>query len=376
MNFVIIGPVYPYRGGIAHYTTQLSKKLLEADHEIHNISFRRQYPEWLYPGKSDKDPSQPLIQLETKYLLDPLYPWTWKNTSEEIEELDPDLVIIPWWTTFWGPAFWTLAKSLSRQGYKICYLIHNVLPHEQKPWDRMITRAVLQLGDTHLVQAKNEKTRLLELLPDSEPILCPHPVYNQFQSDSEINREHVIQLQGLDEDYPVVLFFGIVRQYKGLKFLIEALSILRSSGIKVQLIIAGEFWEKIEHYEDMIIRMGLHEQVFLFNRYIPDEEVSIFFDEADLFAAPYTDGTQSGSVKIALSFGLPCVVTESISDDLLEESDRVVIVPPGNSQALADGIKELIVAGLPTRKEPVKDDSSWDMLISTIEGISKANREN
>jgi glycosyltransferase involved in cell wall biosynthesis len=376
LKFAVIGPVYPYRGGIAHFTTQLSKKLMEADHKVHNISFRRQYPEWLYPGKSDKDPSQPLIQLQTKYLLDPIYPWTWMNTSGEIGNLDPDLVIIPWWTTFWGPAFWTLARSLSRRGYRICFLIHNVLPHEQKPWDGVVTRAVLRLGDAHVVQSQNEYTRLLELLPDSEPVLCPHPVYNQFRSHPEINRDLVFQLQGLDEDLPVLLFFGIVRQYKGLKFLIEALSILKTSGITVQLIIAGEFWENIEHYEDMLIRMGLHEQVFLFDRYIPDEEVSIFFDEADVFVAPYIDGTQSGSVKIALSFGLPCVVTESISDDLIEESDRVVIVPPGNSQALADGIKALIDAGLPAKKEQLKDDSSWDQLISTIEGIMKASREN
>ena len=369
MRIVVIGPVYPYRGGIAHFTTQLSSKLLDAGHEIHIISFQRQYPAWLYPGKSDKDPSQPLIELDTNYLLDPLFPWTWRSTRKDISEFNPDLVIIPWWTTFWAPAFWALAKSLTKNGYYVCFLIHNVIPHESKPWDRWIARSVLQHGQAHIVQAKNEQERLLEILPDAQPVLCPHPVYNQFRAKPELSKDLVFQLQGLDKDLPVLLFFGIVRPYKGLKYLVEALSILKSSGTIVQLIIAGEFWEKIELYEEMIIRLDVHEQVFLFDRYIPDEEVGIFFEESDVFVAPYIDGTQSGSVKIALGFELPIVVTKCISDDIITNSARVRIVPEMNSKALASAIEEILKeehSKSPLNQSP---DASWEQFVQTIEGV-------
>ena len=369
MKIVVIGPVYPYRGGIAHYTTQLSSKLITSGFDTYNFSFRRQYPAWLYPGKSDKDPSKRVIQLETKYTLDPLYPWTWTKTVNEIIKINPDAVLIQWWTTFWAPAFWSVAKLLSRKGYKVIFLIHNVTPHEHKPWDNWFARKVLQLGDAHIVQAKNEEQRLLAILPGIKPVLCPHPVYNQFIIDSDQNSEAEKHLQRLDQDLPVLLFFGIVRPYKGLPFLIEALAILKSAGILVQLIIAGEFWEKIEPYEEMIVQLDLYDQVFIFDRYIPDEEVGLFFNAANIFIAPYIDGTQSGSVKIALAFNLPIVVTECIADDLLESSDRVLIIPAEDSQALASAIHELIDAGFPESKIINQEDTSWSQLISTIEGL-------
>ena len=369
MKIVVIGPVYPYRGGIAHYTTQLSIKLMESGHETFVYSFLRQYPALLYPGKSDKDPSKPAGKLEANYTLDPLYPWTWTKTVDEIIKINPEVVLIPWWTTFWAPAFWSVVKLLTGKGITVIFLIHNVIPHESKPWDKWIARQVLQIGDSHIVQSENEKERLLEILPNSNPILCPHPVYNQFINGSEQNAEATQPLQGLDQALPVLLFFGIVRTYKGLKFLIEAVSILKSSGILVQLIIAGEFWEKIEPYEEMIIQLDLSDLVFFFDRYIPDDEVSYFFNEANIFVAPYIDGTQSGSVKIALGFDLPIVVTECITDELLKSSDRVRIVPPADSQALASAIQKLIAGGFPEREIRTENDASWSHLISSIESL-------
>jgi len=323
----------------------------------------------LYPGKSDKDPSKPTGKLEANYTLDPLYPWTWAKTVDEIIKIHPDAVIIPWWTTFWAPAFWSVAKLLSGKGLTVIFLIHNVIPHESKPWDKWFARRVLQNGDFHIVQAEIEKERLLEILPNSNPVLCPHPVYNQFSNDSKQNAEASKPLQRLDQALPILLFFGIVRPYKGLQFLIEAVSILKSSGILVQLIIAGEFWEKIEPYKEMIIQLDLYDLVFFFDRYIPDEEVSLFFKEADIFVAPYIDGTQSGSVKIALGFDLPIVVTDCITDELIENSDRVRIVPPADSQALASAIQNLIAVGFPERNKRTENDTSWSQLISSIESL-------
>jgi len=369
VKIAVIGPVYPYRGGIAHFTTLLSSKLINAGHETTIVSFRRQYPAWLYPGKTDKDPSKPIIKLETRYTLDPIYPWTWIGTVNEIKRINPDLILIAWWTTFWAPGFWTVTKLLSRKHYKVVFLIHNVIPHEDKPWDRWIARKVLKQGSAHIVQSANEQERLLSILPDSQPVICPHPVYNQFIDPSDPAEGSTKQFLGLKDGIPVLLFFGIVRPYKGLQYLVEAVSILKGSGILVQLIVAGEFWEKKQHYEELITRLGLHEQVLLFDRYIPDEEVSLFFNRANIFVAPYIDGTQSGTVKIALGFELPIVATECIADDLLINSDHVTIIPPANSIALPSAIEKIIEDGFPERHPLLRDDSTWNQLISTIEDL-------
>jgi glycosyltransferase involved in cell wall biosynthesis len=154
-----------------------------------------------------------------------------------------------------------------------------------------------------------------------------------------------------------------------LQYLVEAVSILKESGILVQLIIAGEFWEKKQHYQELITRLGLHEQVLLFDRYIPDEEVSLFFNRANIFVAPYIDGTQSGTVKIALGFDLPIVATDCIADEILINSDNVTIIPPADSLALASAIEKIIEDGFPERHPVLQDNSTWDQLVSTIEDL-------
>jgi glycosyltransferase involved in cell wall biosynthesis len=369
LRIAIIGPVYPYRGGIAHFTSQLASRLIKSGHEVVVFSFQRQYPGWLYPGKTDQDPSTPRQELEAQYLLDPLYPWTWTRTRGEISKFNPDLVLFSWWTTFWGPAFWTMAKLLTRSGYKVIFLIHNVIPHEEKPWDRWIAKQVLEVGEAHIVQAEKERDRLLAILPGIEPVLCPHPVYDHFSEYDEYSSGGRSNLLKLDENLPVLLFFGIVRPYKGLKYLIEAVSILRKSGTTFQLVIAGEFWEDVQNYKDLIEQLQLSDQVFIVDRYIPDDEVSAYYNAADIFVAPYVDGTQSGSVKIALGFNLPIILTEPIVDDITRDLKGIFVVPPADSPALARAIQEMIEVGYPKRVTSQRAESSWDQLISTVESL-------
>ena len=179
MKFVLIGPVYPYRGGIAHYTTSLIIALQRAGHEVKVISFKRQYPVFLYPGKSDKDPSENPVCVEAEYLLDPLYFWTWVQTAKKIIVTQPDLVLIQWWVTFWGVAFGTLVRFLGKR-IKTTYLVHNVLPHENRIWDRLLARFALGPASTFIVQTSNQREKLLGLLPNAQIHLCSHPMYGRF----------------------------------------------------------------------------------------------------------------------------------------------------------------------------------------------------
>ena len=369
MKLAVIGPVYPYRGGIAHYTSMLSRSLMDSDHETHVISFKRQYPAWLYPGKSDKDPSQVGLRLKAKYTLDPIYPWTWFNTAHSIQEINPDGVIIQWWTTFWAPAYWVLTMRLRKFGLRTIFVIHNVIPHEALPWDKWIARNVLRLGDAHLVQAANEEDRLLSLIPDAHPTLCPMPVFNLFPVENSITKNEAKEILGIRKDIPLLLFFGIVRPYKGLKHAIEAVSILKNTGVKVQLIVAGEFWEEIATYEDQISHLHLNDQVTLVNKYIPDEEVGRYFTAADVFIAPYIDGTQSASVKTAISFNLPVVVTECVADEILRNNDLTRIVPNGDSNGIAEAISEIISLNLTDIKSNNQVIESWTNQILAIEKL-------
>jgi glycosyltransferase involved in cell wall biosynthesis len=369
LKLVVIGPVYPYRGGIAHYTSLLSHALIKKGHETYIFSFRRQYPSWLYPGKSDKEPSQPLLQIDAKYILDPVYPWSWIKTSKEIINHNPDAILIHWWTTFWGPAIWSLSKLLNRNGIKVIFLIHNVAPHEPLPWDHWIAKCVLALGDAQIVQAANEQKRLNSLLPNAKSVLCPHPVYDQFSQEIRISKIEARKRIRVKQDLPAILFFGIVRPYKGLIYAIKAISLLKADDIPVQLMVAGEFWDDINEYEDQIIELDLSEQIYLFDRYIPNEEVGLFFSAADIFIAPYIDGTQSGSVKIAMGFNLPIVVTDCVSDEILIGSESVQIIPNSDSQALAEAIREFISSELPKKRDRKYNDESWQDMITVIEKL-------
>ena len=163
-RIALVGPVYPYRGGIAHYTSHLAAHLIENGWEVKIYSFARQYPASLYPGSSDKDPSQDAIRSDADFILDPLYPWTWDKCGRRIIEWKPDLVIIPWWTTFWGFAFARLIILLNKAGIRTVLLIHNVLPHESKPWDRLITKLVFHQTNLFITQSNTQRDALLQIL--------------------------------------------------------------------------------------------------------------------------------------------------------------------------------------------------------------------
>jgi len=375
MKLAVVGPVYPYRGGIAHFTAQLSLALIDQGHKVESFSFRRQYPGWLYPGVTDKETGQSTNPIEAHYLLDPIYPWSWTKTAAEIKKFNPDAVIIHWWTTFWSPAYWSIAKLVSRSDLRVMYIIHNVAPHEPLPWDIWLARKVLQAGEAYIVQSTNEKQRLETLLPGASSVLCPHPIFSQFAGEYELSKDEARDRLGIKVEDPLLLFFGIVRPYKGLKNALQAISILKQEGIAIQLLVAGEFWEDIAEYETLITNMGLTDQIIIDNRYIPNEEVEHFFSAADIFIAPYTGGTQSGSVKIAMSFNLPIVATERISDDMMLNSDLVHIVPNENSKALAVAIKEFISGDFQNNPLDPAPDNSWNELITAIKNLVDRNAE-
>lgn len=374
MRLTLIGPVFPYRGGIAHYTGLLAHALLEHNHDIQLISFRRQYPSWLYPGKTDREPGKGPVEIDAIYSLDPLYPWTWTRTSKLILDSYPQAIIIQWWTTFWAPAYSRLVHSLRKSRILVIYIIHNVIPHEEKSWDRWLATLALSQGDRFIVQSSREEARLKTLLPEAEVKMCSMPVFDLSQP-KRITKEIALNQLGLSPAGPVLLCFGIVRAYKGIRYAIEALAELKKRGQIYHLLIAGEMWEDKRIYLDQIEESGVTNEVTIEDRYIPNEEVNLYFSAADIFLAPYVDGTQSAAIKLALGYGLPIVATDILVDEMLAQSSSVLFIKPGSASELSSAIEKISNMGSGKIISTDNIKQSWSDLVGIIEGMA-SNQEN
>ena len=311
MRVALVGPVYPYRGGIAHYTTMLYRALRERGHDVLMVSFKRQYPRWLYPGRSDKDPSKkPLIVEDAKYWIDSLNPITWLTTFWRIRHYRPDVLVLQWWTTFWAPA-WFVLGIMNHAFYRkpLVYICHNVLPHEVQWWDPWLTRLSLRWGTYFIVQSDEEKERFTNLISISKRVIViPHPVYDMFVGQ-KMSKTEARRRLGLPLDVPILLFFGIVREYKGLREFLAVMPEIQAHFGKMILLVAGEFWENKQAYIETIERLGINNSVVIDDRYIPNEEVGLYFSAADALVFPYRWMTGSGVVNIAQGMGLPIVTT-------------------------------------------------------------------
>lgn len=367
----MIGPVYPYRGGIAHYTHYLDQALRNTGNESLVISFRRQYPGWLYPGNSDKDPSQMVLQTQAEFILDALNPWTWYKAVHTIVAWKPDLVAIQWWTTFWAIPFALICRSLRRNGISTAYIVHNVLPHEERLYDKLLAKFALSQGNTFVVHTLQQKELLLKLIPKACLKVCPFPIYAKFK-DEKMPRREARQKLGLPQEQVILLFFGIVRPYKGLSVLLEALHQLKMQAVTPYLVIAGEFWEAIELYKYQINQFGLNNQVILINKYIPNEDVVLYFSAADVMVAPYIEGTQSAAAALARGYGLPLIITEQVAQGMGNINDEEVrVVPTRDPQSLAKAIKTFMESDHSEQTTNSGNGFDWRDLVEVMIGIAR-----
>ncbi len=294
----LIGPVLPFRGGIAQHTTRLHRAVGELS-EVHTWSFSRQYPQWIFPGESDRDPSfQGHVEPRVEYSIDSLNPLTWKKTAAQIHEFNPQTLIIPWWTIFWAPTFRYFAKTLKSPEREIVFFCHNVIDHESSFWKTLLSKNVLKLADRFITHTRQDAKKLVSFLPHARVTVHPHPIYDQFPPAKGIlPRRAKLEL----------LFYGFVRPYKGLDQLIEAMGLLK--GKDIYLTIAGEFWKGEEETRNRIIELGIENQVELRPRYHTDQETAELFHRADFVVLPYRSATGSGVIPIAYHYNKPVIAS-------------------------------------------------------------------
>ncbi len=356
---VLIGPVLPFRGGIAQHTTVLHRSMTGLTDHI-TISFKRQYPAWLFPGESDRDPyyvnhREPGVD----YLIDSLNPLSWLAAVRVAMAFNPQLIVIPWWTIFWAPCFGYLAMAFRRKGVPVLFFCHNVIEHESRNWKSWLTRKVLANGSRFAVHTQQDKANLERFLPNPDVTVHVHPIYDQFPAaKGTLPRRRHLEL----------LFYGFVRPYKGLDLLIEAMGKLK--GEDIQLTVAGEFWEGEEETQLQVRRLGIDNQVELRPRYQTQQETAELFERADIVILPYRSATGTGVVPLAYHYNTPVIVTRVGGlPDVVEHGLTGWIVDPQDPTALAVLLRSIsreTVNAMKPMIENTKKSMSWESMVKSI----------
>ncbi len=347
MNIYMIGPTYPYRGGIAHYTTLLFREFRKK-HNVTLCAVKRQYPMWLYPGETDRDPSKEYLTEEgIEYMLDSMNPLTWFKIIAHIRKIKPDVVIIPWWVTFWTVQYWTICAPIRWfKLSKVLFVCHNVVEHESSKLKTFLTRLVLSKGDYFLVHSGEVKDTLLKLLPNAKIGVKGHPKYDFFKT-AQTDRDAQREKYGFEQDDLVLLFFGFVRKYKGVPVLLDAMKTLAPKYNNIKLLLVGEAWHEEETViEEKIASYGLKEQVVRVNAYVPNEDVQLYFNASDVAVFPYSTATASGALQIALAMDVPVIATRmSCFEEIVDENESGFIIPPDDPNAIVDAVEKFMNDG-------------------------------
>ena len=366
-QIVLVGPVYPYKGGIAHYTSLLYKAL-QQQFSVRLLSYKLQYPRILYK-KEQKDYNNDLFRIsDAKFRINTANPINWVITARHIRRLRPDLVLIEWWHPYFAPCYWAICKLLSR--VKVMFICHNVFPHERFPMDRFLTKMVLNQGDYFIVHSSQDEKDLISIRQNAVCHRTVHPTYNAFKIQN-ITKEEARRQLDIPSEAPVLLFFGFVRPYKGLKHLLHAMPGILERLHNARLLVVGDFAGDKEAYMDSIKGEKITGEVGIYDGYIPDRDVEKFFAACDVVVLPYESATQSGIVQIAYGFEKPVIATDVGGlPDVVVQGKTGYLVPPGDVDALSNAVigffegREANMFSTEIRREA--DRYSWKRLVSVI----------
>lgn len=372
-KIVIVGPAFPLRGGIANFNEALSRELSNKGYETTIVSFSMQYPNFLFPGKTQYDTGIGPEDLSIYSLINSVNPASWKKAANFIIQQQPSFVVIRYWIPFMGPALGTIAKKLRRKGIKVLAITDNVIPHESRIGDWRLTNYFIKNCDGFITMSNSVLDDISKFTNNPNKIMLPHPVYNIF--GDPVKREEGIAKLNLDFDTKYILFFGLIRGYKGLDIALKAMANPSIRELGVKLIIAGEFYDKKEKYVQLIEELGVSDQILLHDKYIPQEEVKYYFAAADCVVQPYRTATQSGITQVAYNFNKPMIVTNVGGLPEIVEDGKVGFVTEMNEASIANAVlrfyKEDKKAVFERNVEEAKQKFSWDYFVEELIAFSK-----
>jgi len=305
MNIIIVGPAYPYRGGIADTNESFARSLKTDGHDVTIVTFRLQYPSFLFPGKTQYSEADPPQDLKIYRWINTVMPTNWFAVASKINKLKPNLVIIRYWIPFLAPCLGTITRNIKTRTLKVA-MCDNIIPHEKRAGDNTLTKYFVNSFDGFITLSRTVKDELKKFT--TKPIsFFPHPINDNL--GKKLSREKALEYLGLDPDFTYLLFFGMVRKYKGLDLMLQAISDPRLRHRKLRLIVAGEFYDDPLIYDKMIDDNNIKDKVIIRNEFIPVEDIPYYFSGADLLTQTYHTASQSGVTQIAYHFDLPVLVT-------------------------------------------------------------------
>lgn len=362
MKIIIAGPAYPYRGGIAAFNERLARELIQEGHEVRLVTFTLQYPSFLFPGKTQYSDSPAPEGLPISRKINSINPLNWIRTGLELRKEKADLIVAAFWLPYMAPCLGTICRIA---GTTAVGLVHNLIPHEKKMADTLLARYFCNSMDRFVTLSDSVLKDIRRFSPAKSADCCPHPLYDNF--GEAVCKEEACRHLGLDPDERILLSFGLIRDYKGLDWLLEAFASLKSrKGIR--LMISGEFYTDGSRYHEMARRLGIDDEIVWNTSFIPDDEVRYHFCAADLVVQPYKSATQSGVTQIAYHFERPMLVTRvgGLSETVPDRKCGYAVEP--SPAAVAEALEEFISKS-PDFSEALKEEKkkySWSRLCGTL----------
>ena len=338
MKIIIVGTSHPYRGGIAAFTDRLAAEFAKEDVDIEVVTFKLQYPSFLFPGKTQYSDAKSPEGFPIERKVNSINPLNWIKVGKEIRKKNPDIVIFTYWMSFFAPCFGKIAREIKKNRHSKCIgLIHNMIPHEKSVFDKMLPPYFVKAMDGFVALSQSVLDDVASLDKQGKPkCMVPHPLYDHYGEIME--RSEALKHLNLDPNYRYFLFFGLVRAYKGLDLLIDAFADERLRKYNVKLIVAGEFYDDEKPYLEQIKKCGIDDLVIIKNQYINDDKVKYYFNVADIIVQPYKSATQSGVTQIAYHFEKPMLVTNVGGLGEIIPNGKVGYVIEPNPSAIADAL--------------------------------------
>ena len=378
MKIIIVGSSHPYRGGLASFNERLAREFVAEGHDVEIVTFMLQYPSFLFPGKTQFTDSPKPEGLSISRKINSTNPFNWMKVGREIRDKNADMVIFCYWMSFMAPSFGKIARIVRRNDKTKCIaLVHNMIPHEQNILDKILPPYFVKSMDGFIALSKSVVDDIGKFDKKDKPrTFSPHPIYDHY--GIHLDRNEALQQLGLDQNCKYVLFFGLVRAYKGLDLLIDAFadSKLRNSNIK--LIVAGEFYQDENIYRKQISDLGIEDKIIIHNEFIPDDKVNLYFSAADIIAQTYKSATQSGVTQIAFHFEKPMLVTNvgGLGEIVINGKSGYVVEPQANeiANALSDFFEKERSSEFIQAVRTEKSKYAWNIMTGKILELYKQTK--
>ncbi len=369
MKIAMLGTAYPFRGGLSAFNERLARAYQNQGNTVKIFTFTTQYPDFLFPGASQFSEAAPPKDLTIERCLSSINPFTWLSTAKKIKQFAPDVLIVKFWLPFMGAAFGSVLRLINKNCKIIC-VVDNIIPHEKRIGDKPLTKYFIKPIDGFLCMSHSVVDDFKHFNTKAPILFSPHPIYDYGQL---ISKNEAKAKLGLNEEDNIILFFGIIRDYKGLDWLLDAFSKTSYKQYNYKLLVAGEFYTDDKPYREQIYRLNLGEHLLLHDKFINDDEVYQYFNAADVVVQPYKHATQSGVTQIAFHFEKPMIVTDVGGLAEIVPHGRAGYVVKPNIEAISGAIEhffvndkeQIFIAGVKEEKKKY----GWDIFIKELEKL-------